>query len=226
MVNIGDETKTENEILGDIDVLQNEWKKPGKKFSLSSTSIVERHQAVKYMLNRLYRILMVELHALRHLKTKPTRELLLKLFKILFHDEDFINCEYRRIDTKVLKDLNNLTRAVLLEEKVTEEMQSAEDTFVKNAVKHMRMDSKHAYRRLAERVQDDILEIAGVPFRDQDDWERGFPILERSLEDRGSLRKLIIKNKGRIKLTDEKVEWLVSAFIEAYNDDNFPADLY
>lgn len=119
------------------------------------------------------------------------------------------------------EDLDRLAKSVLLEEKLTEDMQSAEETFVRMTVKQMGSGLRRKYRRLAEDIYYHLLEIIGAPFRTLEDSERGLEELERIVLDDNLLRKLILKNKRRLKLTDEQVEWTIKAFKKSYESGHF-----
>ena len=222
LVDIDNEEKTQDEILGDIARLLSSM----KVYEVSHlTSLVIRQEAILKVLEKLYHILKAELHAIKAARKNPDKTILLKIFKLIFHEEAFINNMFKSElypgDKFNLEDLNKLVKSVLLEERLTEDMQSAEETFVRLAVSQMNPESRHKYRRLAERVYYDLLGIAGVPFRSIEEFDVGTKKLEMSILDENLLRKLILKNKGRIKLTDEQVEWTIKAFRKSCKEGHF-----
>ncbi|MBI2655023.1 hypothetical protein HYX06_01210 [Candidatus Woesearchaeota archaeon] len=223
LVSIGDEEKTQDEILQDIERIITS--RGGYAVS-HLTSIVARQAAIFNILKKLYQLLKVELHAIRAARKNPNRTFLLNLFKLIFHEEASINnmfmeeC-YSKYGKATWEDLDRLIKATILEEKLTEDMQSAEETFVRMAVKEIGSGTRRNYRRLAEDVYYDLLEIIGTPFRTPEDFDRGLKELERLVLDDNTLRKLILKNKRKLKLTDEQVEWMIKAFRKSYESGHF-----
>lgn len=227
LITIGDEEKTEEEITKDIERIF-----PGSSEDpIDLVSIVQKRNSMFKTLRRLHDILMVELHAMRTIRKTIreggilNRDFLLKIFRLIFHDEANINnnfiAEDSQEDMATLDELNRLTRFVILEEKVTEDMQTAEEAFVRMAVPHMADGSKHKFRRLAESIYEDLLEMVGAPFRDADDIEEGVKQLELKIQDDKLLRELIIKNRRKQKFTDEEILWMVKAFQKAFEHGHF-----
>jgi len=223
LVSIEDEEKTQDEILQDIERLISS--RDGYAVS-HLTSIVARQAAIFNILKKLYRMLKVELHAIRAVRKNPNRNFLLNLFKLIFHEEASINngfmaeC-YSKYGKDTWEDLDRLAKATLLEEKLTEDIQSAEETFIRMAVQEIGSEKRRKYRRLAEDIYYDLLEIIGAPFRTPEDFDRGLEELERLVLDDNTLQKLILKNKRRLKLTDEQVEWMIKAFKKSYEYGHF-----
>jgi len=224
LVSIEGEEKTQDEILKDIERLLSSSM---RDFEISHlTSIVARQTAIFNALERLYQILKAELHAIRTARKNPNKNFLLNLFKLIFHEEAHINntfkSEFYATDgLSNWEDLDRLAKSVLLEEKLTDDMQSAEETFVRMTVKQMGHGLRRKYRRLAEDIYYDLLELIGAPFRTLDDSEKGLKELERLVLDDNTLRKLILKNKRSLKLTDEQVEWTINAFRKSYESGHF-----
>ena len=225
LVSIEGEVKNEEEIIADLKSLV----ASDRVYATSHIpSIVARQQRLLEIFGKLYFMLKTELHAIRLLRRNPknAREILLYLFKLVFHDEPLIYSMFRpeNYSTEDLgnwEDIQNITKAILVGETLREDARTAERAFISLAVKHMGQDSKHKYRRLAERVYYELLEMIGAPFQNPEDIMDGVQKLEEFISYDNLLRKLIVKNKGRQKMTNDQVEWMIRAFRKSYGYGHF-----
>jgi len=222
LVTIENEEITEAEIIRDIDNIISSM----KSYEVSHViSIVGRQKRVFQVLKKLYHILKLELYAIKLARKNPNKDILLKLFRLIFHEDAFINNMFKAElypgDKSNWEDLDRLVKSILLEEELTEETQSAEETFIRNAVKSMGSDKKHKYRRLAEAIYLDFVDETKKRAENLEGLDELVKYLETLILDDALIRQLLLKNKGRIKLSDEELEWLIKAFKKSFDFGHF-----
>ncbi len=227
LVNIKDEEKTDKEILADLGRLTSEQSK-NETNGLNVTIEDEyyKQKALLKLFKKIHEVLKLELHAINAIKKHPEnmRELLLYLFRLIFHQEAYLYHIYlkKSSDRSLDEEINKITRAILLEQEFKKEVQSAEDRFVRSVVEIMGVEgseeTKHHYRKLAESIYFRLAEMAGAPIK-IGDITKGIERLERLMRNDGVMFEII--KKERPKYSNEKILWIIKAFRKAYSEGHF-----
>lgn len=159
-----------------------------------------------------------------------TKLLLLDLFRLIFYQEDYLSKAFMPdsfFDKEIPLKVDNIARAVLLEEELKEEVLTANEKFIRSMKRIMWNEgSTHHYRKLAEYIYSDLIEQAGAPFGNYDEAEKGLKNVEKMVRDDTLLLRIIKKN--RTKYGDKKLRLVMEAFRRAYKEVDFAGsvDLY
>ncbi|MAG91328.1 hypothetical protein CMO83_01480 [Candidatus Woesearchaeota archaeon] len=226
LIDIGDEEKLEHEILGDLRRLTSEESKEHTHI-LIRTIAIEHHDQKKLIpiFRKIHDTLKLAIHTINLIKKRPDNigELLNYLFKLLFHQLGFLYNTFNResfIDESVGDKINHIARAIILEEELKEEEQSAENKFVSGIVDQIGNDSsEHYYRRLGKHIFSRLAEMAGLPLKDDDafyGWIEGF---EGYLYDDEVLSSII--REFHRKSDDQELQLIMIAFRKSYHFDHF-----
>ena len=219
LVNVEDEIKTEEEILGDVKRLLD-----GRIGYLIHRfhSVIERQKAMYNILRRDYEILVTILHAISSLRKKLNRELLLGLYKLIFHELPILLNGIANKNHPNWEDLNKLTMAVLLEEQLEEDLVAlAENNFVSSVVEKMDIESENKFRKFGDRMISELLSLAKRQM--PEDWDMGHIIGEvgKMMRNDNLMYQIAIDKKGRLKLSGDQLKLVIKAFREAYSREHF-----
>ncbi|HLG23941.1 MAG TPA: hypothetical protein VI564_03370 [Candidatus Nanoarchaeia archaeon] len=231
LIDIESEEISEEEILTDLGIVYR-YKIITLTDSIGEESQIQKH--VMELLEKLYHFLRLELHIIALIKKKVNQDgykanirgLLLELFKLIsqkewhfyvpFKEEKFgMKAKYEAIRETVV--------AILLGQELEEEVESAEDRFVREAIGHMQEGSKHKFMKLAKQLYASLLKMSGAPFGSAKEADRGLKKLELHIHDVGLISQ-IISERSR-KLTKDEIGWLAQAFIKAYDKGHLVVDL-
>jgi len=166
LVDIEGEEKTEKEILADL----KRFKAPHEIQQLSETIVraKQRQSNLLKLFHEIFNVLGAELHLIRLIKKHPAKELLLKLFEIIsYHEAElysvFREGSYFAENIHIHQDIQRIARAIILEEKIEEAVETAEEKFVMMVVKSMgSSERKGRYRRLGEDIYHKLAEMVGA----------------------------------------------------------------
>ena len=225
LVTVNDEIKTDQIILEDLKKL-----KGNREYEILSANILyatRKHQELIKLFQEIYDVLRLELHLIRLIKTHPNnlRSLLLSLFEIIFHREArlykiFIEQMYFEEDKNLHAEIVRITRAILLEEEVKEEMEKDEEKFAREILKQMiPTESKHRYRKLGEDIYLKLAEMAGAPMPRGEDLTKGIELMQKFMREDDTM-KMVVK-RLRPKYDDVKIRGVIIAFRNAYNLGHF-----
>lgn len=224
-VNISDEEKTDKEILADLERL-----KSMHEIGTLSDAVVsakQKQSALLKLFREILGVLKVELHLIRLIRKKPKnlRDLLLKLFEIIFHHEDRLYKVFREQDffdenKPIHQNIVRIARAIILEEEVKEEMETDEEKFAGEMVKQMIPgESRRRYRKLGEDIFFILADMAGAPMPRGEDITKGIERMEGFMKNDEIMYKIV--KKLRPKYDDTKLKAVILAFRQAYNLGHF-----
>lgn len=223
LVNINDEEKLDAEILADLERLKSTAEIEG----ITWTLVYEKKKQVALLavFREIHDLLKTELHLIQLIRQKPSnvKELLLRLFKLIIHNEALLCKPFIKefyFDKSAHARIAKLAEAVILEEEIKEEIETDEEKFVKEMVKKMGLEeSKHRYRKLAEDIYYELAERAGAPLGMKGDIIKGIERLEKLMKDDACM--LSIVKKLRPKYDDVKIQAVILAFRKAYDLGHF-----
>ncbi len=223
VINIGDEEKTDREILADLRRLES-----SDVDSLAQTLVDEtRKQALLISLFReIHNTLLVELHLMRLIRKKPpnAKELLLNLFRLInnrefvlyqvFNKEHFFD-EHKADHAKIVE----LARAVILGKELKKEIETDEERFANEMLSVMAQEeSGKEYRVLGEHIFLELVESVGAPFT-AEGIVPGLKRMEKLMKDDTVMYKIVKKLKPRFG--DAKIRAAITAFRKAYDFGHF-----
>lgn len=186
----------------------------------------QKHLTLPLLFGEIHNLLLVELHLLRLVAKNPpnAKTLLLQLFGLIFHNEamlykPFREDSYFQEDRAIHAEIMGLARAVLLEEKLQEKVETLEEEFARKMVAHMYPESGHSYRTLAEEIYSILAEKAGAPVERGEDILQAMDRMKESMKD-DALMHLVVK-KLRPRYDEVKLKAVILAFRQAYAEGHF-----
>ncbi|MEK6886526.1 MAG: hypothetical protein AABW88_01720 [Nanoarchaeota archaeon] len=220
LINIKSEKKTNNEILSDMKKLISE-----ETIDKIHGEIQDERNMNKNVLKnikRIHDILKVELHAIDASLKNPreNKEMLEQVFTLIFHHEAaayqiFQKESFFKESLPKHERIKKIAKAIILEQKLKEEIETDEDKFVSSAIKIIgNENSKHQLRRLAEDIYSELAEKVGGTTR-RNNIEEAIKDLEKAMK-RDEILFEIIK-KLRPTYNDEKIRQVMYIFRKAYN---------
>ena len=216
LVNISDEEKTDEEILADLRRLKS--RDEIEALSDAVLSVKQKQSALLKLLHEIYNVLKAELHLIRFVRKKTTdsRDLLLRLFEIIFHQEaklykvfreQYFFAENKHIHANIVR----ITRAIILEEEVKEEMETDEE-------KLLQVNDMDTFT-LGEDIFLALAGIAGAPMPTGEDITKGIERMKGFMKNDNIMHKIV--KKLRPKYDDFKIRGVILAFRNAYNLGHF-----
>lgn len=243
LIETEDEERLEDDIIKYLEKLAS---KESKDHSYELAGKIKagkiEEETVRRIFMKIYEVLSTELHAIRLIKEKirsmkrirfeneekqklmaETKKMLQNLFYAICIQEAYL---YAPLNpggkvSEHFEKVNDAVRAVLLEEKFEEAIQTAEDRMVDVIVQiiaketHNREKSMtHAYWRLVTEIFDDLIEMAGVPssYEEIDLWEKR---LRKIIGDDIVMERTIRKNSPNS--SDEETKVMIRAFRKSYS---------
>ena len=223
IVNADDEGKTDKEILGDLARLkENHEIERLHEVVLSSR---QKQKTLLVVFGEILKVLRAELHLIRAIMKKPSRDLLLSLFRIIFFNEanlyKIFRAECFGADKKhIHADIIRVARAIILEQEVEELMETDEEKFARKMVRQMAPhESKRRYRKLGEDIFLALAEKVGAPMPRGEDITKGIKRMERLMA-KDDVMYVIVKNL-RSKYNDSNIKGVILAFRNAYGLGHF-----
>lgn len=225
LVNIADEEKEGQKILTDLKRLKGISEI--EKLSETVVSVKQKQSALLKLFHEIFGVLKAELHLIRLIRKKPknVRDLLLRLFEIIFHREDRLYMVFREQyffeeNKHIHANIVRIARAIILEEEIKEEMETDEEKFAREIVKQMVPDeSKRRYRKLGEDIFLKLAEMAGAPMPGGEDITEGIKRMEGLMKNDEIMYKIV--KKLRPKYEDTKIRGVILAFCKAYDLGHF-----
>ena len=222
LINISDEEKLDRQILSDLKKL----KSTDEIENLFKIVINEKkkQKALLSLFQEIHDILKVELHLIKLIRKKPSnlKELLLRLFKLIFHNEAMLYKVFKKesfFDKSVHTDVAKIARAIILQEKLKEEIETDEDKFVEEMVKKMGgEDTEHHYWKLGEGIYTELVEKAGG-VEHREDPTVGIEMVRTYIKNTRILYRII--KKLRPKYDDARIKLVMEAFRKSFDLGHF-----
>lgn len=225
MVILQQEEKLEEEIIADLGRL----KDSGHHEQVNEKLIYQKNkeQTLRNIFAEMHATITTEIHLLRHFQKlikegiSPQKDLLIRLFRLIFFDEfmlykPFMRDLYR--DRTFHDVVVKVLHAVILEKRFKEELESDEEKFVRLMVGQMgesEGESPRRYRGLAEDIYFGLITEIGAPFSGRDvDITDSIKRLEVVMSN--DKKMIIIIKKLRPKYDVKKVQVVMLAFRKAY----------
>lgn len=233
LVSISDEEKTDKEILLDLEKLRS----TGEIEQIAGAVVNEEHkqEALLKLFREIHDVLKTKLHLIRAIRRvhqaylkEPKlygylKKLLVELFRLIFWHEAELYRLFREechSDKSKHERISRLVKAVILEQKFKEEMETEEEKFAREMLKKMGPEkSSSGYRKLGEDIFDRILEMIGAPFQDGEATMRGVEQMEKLIGGDNTLFRII--RELRPQYNEVKVRAAMLAFRRAYNAGHF-----
>lgn len=225
LVNMANEEKTDEEILADLKRLKS--MQEIEVLSDAVVSVKQKQSDLLKLFHEIFNVLKTEIHLIRLIRKKPSnlRDLLLRLFEIIFHQEarlykvfreQYFFEENKHIHQKIVR----ISRAIILEEEVKEEMENDEEKFAREMVKQMAPgESRRRYRKLGEDIFLKLAEMAGAPIPRGEDITEGIGRMKGFMKNDEIMYNIV--KKLRPKYDDTRIRGVILAFREAYNLGHF-----
>ncbi|MDO8656768.1 MAG: hypothetical protein Q7K45_06025, partial [Nanoarchaeota archaeon] len=220
LITLAGEQKNEAEIMADFQKLRNV---PAIQI-LVHTLVNDRkkHITLPLLFTEIHNLLLTELHLLRLLQKQPAnaKNLLLQLFELIFTREallykPFRENSYFQENKAIHAEITALARAVLLEEKLQEKIETAEEVFAREIVRQMApQESRRSYRKLAEDMYEVLAERAGAPVSKGEDISEAITRMEAEIGNDALMYSIV--TKLRPKYDEIKIKGVVLAFRKAY----------
>lgn len=224
VITIESEERTDEEILFDLKALTSK-KKVDEFYKLRESTATQskREHLILKLFNEIHYTLMLELRTIRRLmeekKPKKMKDMLTYLFRLIFHNEaplytTFMKQSYD--DHSFFKEVDRIAKAILLEEKIEEKIESEEQKFINRMVKIVGTeDSKHHLRIAAEEIYQSVLLEAGAPFSHDEEFEEIIERINQTANDDRILYTIIKKEFP--KYSEEKIKQVMKAFKRSFN---------
>lgn len=220
LVALSGEEEIEREILADLESL----KKHEESRSLANqlADAEEKEKPLVILLSRMCKILKLELHYLRVMRSWPVdvKDIYLNHFRQLILSEFPLYAVFDKTcypdAPELYKEIESVVKAVIFQEEVKKRVKKEATGFAGKILSEMEAGSKRQYRKLAEAILDGLIEEAGGPF---DDWDRGVHQVEQLMKDNGLMTRLVRKLKP--KYTPSQVTAVISAFRQFYGSEKF-----
>ena len=236
LINIRDEEPLEEEILADLKKL----KDPNASNQLSLVVIEEtrKQAALLSLFQEIHDVLRAELHAIALAKKKINEEaepssikpLLTRLFELVYQNEDRLYRAFEK-EKPSYEEVIKITKAILLQEELKEELETDEEKFARQMIKQMALaddGSWHEYRELGRDIFFALASATGIEFiaapddmrvMDESDMDGLIVKMEDIIDDDSILHKIIKKLKP--KYNDNKIKVVILAFRGAYEMGHF-----
>ena len=223
LVNIENEEKTDKEILADLNKLKTNDQLD--KLSDDAVFLSQKQAVIIEIFNEILVLLKTELHLIKLIKQNPSRELLLELFKMIFHKEARLYIIFREQffceeSKPIHQNIMRIAKAIILEQEVKELLETAEEKFAREVISKMDPSgSKNKYRTLGEDIYFELTEMVDAPFSKGDEVLEGIRQMEELMKD-DKLMYVLIK-KLRRSYNDTAISGIILAFRSAYNLGHF-----
>jgi len=223
IIEIEDVERLHHEILDDLDRV----KSSQEILRLSDTVKYEKHkqQAILEIFKELHHTVKVRLHLIQLIRWRRenARELLTALFSIIYHNESMLHKVFREDFTKdsaVKDEIRRIAKAVIVGEKLKEEVRSDEEKFAEDMLKEMGGDdSESYYRKIAEEIWTQLMIYCGAPIEDDKDFDPFIKLLEETIDDSKWMENTV--KKLHPKFNPVKIRAIVLAFQKAFNLGHF-----
>lgn len=223
LVHISDEEKTDEEILSDLARLKSV--DDIDKINHNIVITQEKGTDILKIFIEIHDVLKAELHLIKTIRKGPKKELLLKLFRMIFNQEGML---YKTFKEQTFQDKNryihaNITRiarAIILEEELHEEVDKDIDEFARVMIEEMHSEeSTHWYRKLGEAIYLKLAEISGGLMQEGEDITHFIKRIEELIEDKELMYRTV--KELRPKYDDIKINRIIFAFHRAYHSLHF-----
>lgn len=229
LINIENEEKLGDEILADLHTLRSiESGASITNLNLKIINESRKQEKIRILLAKIHDALKLKLHIIHKIRQRtPNIQILLQgLFDLIFNIQSklysiFMESSYFAHNLEQYETIKKITRAIILEQEFNEELINATTDFIKLAIKKMDPESSSSLRNLGERIFKELLNIARSKMSKDYDIADLILEVERIMQDDLLLHQVVLKTKGRVKLTDEQVNLVGKAFKEAYTMKHF-----
>ena len=173
IINLNEEVKSEKEIIDDVkdltemlkDIHENELGSLMKK--LASGRI--KQQGLLQVFKKIYDLLQVELQLIKMIQKNPPKDIEnFNYLHTLIEEEGKLYSPFKKgsyfTDTTINEDIQRFTRAILLNEKIKEKVETAEEKFARKLARDFNpdndSDSLSSYGILAEKIYSSLVKLA------------------------------------------------------------------
>jgi len=217
LIHIKDEKKTEKQLLEDLQNL----KTTNQTESIAKT-VIDRKQKQAHLIEifqEIHNVLKSELHLIKLMQRKPSKDLLIQLFRIIFFQEAMLYKVFRSEsffdeELHIHEAITKISRSILLQEKIKEEAETEKEKFAKLLAQKMHQDSKSRYQELGREIFSKLVEMVGAPMKDPDKMLEGMDRLDELVKNEKVMYKLV--KKLRPRYDDTKIKLVIIAFREAH----------
>ena len=220
LVNIENEEKTDQEIVKDLETLKSVQEI--ERLASLIMSAEGKQKAMVELFKEILNVLKTELHLIKLARKNPAneKELLGQLAKLVNENETHLYKVFweqpgARNSDELHKEIVKITRAILVEEEIRDELVADEQAFVNELVKKMSPSGgKNDYRELAEDIFLGLTEMAGSPLGKGEDGLGTIGKMKELMRSDEKMEGLV--KKLRPAYDESKVKCVVAAFREAY----------
>jgi tetratricopeptide (TPR) repeat protein len=228
LVNIDEEEKTDEEILADLEELEKrkDW---FVKLSYTVVAVKQKEQEILKLFREIHKILKAELHLIRLIRKKPenVRELLLKLFHVIFHYEPplyhvFKDRYFSKENKLIHMHIEKIARYIITQKRFTEEAETDSEIFAREVLEGMGFRDKpeKEYRKLGEDIFRALFKEAGAPWDKDVDTVDAINYMEKNFKENDRVMYKIIK-KLKPKYDDVKIKIVILAFRKSYKSGDY-----
>ncbi len=222
LITLEEEEKAEEDILSDLDKLTSDM----KLWDIARELVHEKKKqaALLKIFKEIHDTLILEHHLIKLILKKPSKELLLRLFRLIFNSEAalykaFKAESYSQGSLSEHAAVMKLAHAVLLEEALEEEIETEEDLFVKEIAAKMAYEKPGRYRDLGEDIFLALIERAKATLKEGEDIGDASLRMDAMIEDQRILYSII--RKLRPKYKEDKIRLIIDAFLKAHHLGHF-----
>jgi hypothetical protein len=119
----------------------------------------------------------------------------------------------------ILQEKLYLVTDVILSDRLSKEMKKVKKKFNRAAVKVLPEETKASFKNIANEIFLELVEMAGAPLAKQEDITEALKKLEKFLDNKKIMEKIV--NKLRPKYDEEQVKVIILAFRRAYKSGKF-----
>jgi hypothetical protein len=222
LITLEEEEKEEEILLRDLDKLRNDL----NIGSIARELVQEKKKqaALLIIFKEIHDTLILEHHLIKLVLRKPSKELLERLFRLIFFNEAalykaFRAESYSQGSISEHAAIVKLARSVLLEQELEEEIETEEDLFVKAMVAKMAYGKSGRYRDLGEDIFLALTERAKASLTEDEDIGDAALKMDTMIEDQRTL--YLIVRKLRPKYKEDKIRLVIDAFLKAHHLGHF-----
>lgn len=224
LVSIGEEEKSEDDILKDLEELKGA--EDAKKLSDDLIHEIHKQETIRKIFHEIYKNWIIVLHLIRLIRKNPPniRILLLELKKIIVKNaylySPFMKESYYEENQEIHQEIIRLAKAVIFNEGIKEEIkkeESDEERLAKEILKQMVPDeTKNKYRKLGEAIFLKLANKAGAPLpRGGEEIIEGIKRMEDFMKNDEIMYKIV--KSLRTKYNETEIRAVILAFRKAYS---------
>lgn len=224
LVTIEDEEKLDEEIIADLEILIDDG--AAQQLAQALVDNRGRHKTILTLFQKIHDALKAELNLIRLIKKYPEkrRDLLIRLFRLIYFTEEWLSKPFKEEffppDKKTTHtQISDLAQAVLLQEKLKEDIETAEEKIAEKMLGKMvpyeEKGSRKEYRELGEDILLKLAEKCGASTaQDGEAFVNAIDKMDSVMYDDAQMYKVIKEVKP--KFDDTKIKAVIIAFRKAH----------